>query len=77
MRCMVHSRPGDAPAPPGKLPLRPFQPLLHPPTDVLPLDGRHSDGDQSDQLTALGRVLGVIQFSECQQSGVGGDGGTM
>ena len=24
-----------------------------------------------------GKVQGVIQFSECQQSGVGGDGGTM
>ena len=24
-----------------------------------------------------GKVRGVIQFSECQQSGVGGDGGTM
>ena len=24
-----------------------------------------------------GKVQGVIQFSECQQSGVGGDGGAM
>ena len=24
-----------------------------------------------------GEVQGVIQFSECQQSGVGGDGGAM
>ena len=24
-----------------------------------------------------GKVQGVIQFSECQESGVGGDGGTM
>ena len=25
----------------------------------------------------VGKVQGVIQLSECQQSGVGGDGGTM